>query len=371
MVVTANATPMQKILESKFAPYLGMLIAALMGLLFAYFSLFTMLCGMGGGMLIGVLLYMLPKSMGADFKKMAVFGVIFFVACSALSAYAVSKPYVESYDEPHTVNNLHDVQIIEVVPGDYSIKFTYTGDGGVTVDVKYGEVGSILGKQPAVPNLKELIKGDPITKDETKTYTLPTLEDGKIYAYEIVVRNSTGDSIGNATAAFIGPVLMDDVGTFCLTWNMYYIALYVMLIFFMILLFTTYMRKKLEQTRERLEKEGRLYPQGYGRCKDCGTIILPGEVTCRKCGAYIDVPEEMKAKKVEFFECSECGKEVPVNVDTCPSCGATFDGIEDEGEKKTEESNPSVIENPVCSECGKPVDEDAVRCPHCGERFDN
>ena len=368
MVVTANATPMQKLLESKFAPYLGMLIAGGMGLIFAYFSMFTILCGMGGGMLIGVLLYMLPKSMGADFKKMAVFGVIFFVVCSAVSAYAVSKPYIESYEDPHDVRDLHGVEIVEI-GSDYAIQFTYVGSDGATVEIRYGVVGSILGNQPAVPNTFELIKNDPTTKDVLASYTLPALEDGKVYAYEIVIRNASGDILVDGSAVFVGPNLMDDVGTFCLTWNLYYIALYVMLIFFMILLFTTYMRKKLEATRERMEKEGRLYPQGYGRCKDCGTIILPGEVTCRKCGAYIDVPEEMKVKKIEFFECSECGKEVPVNVDTCPNCGATFDGIE--GEEEEKETKPVTLENPVCSECGKPVDEDAVRCPHCGERFDN
>ena len=369
MVVTANATPMQKLLNSKYAPYVGMAIAASMGLLFAYFSMFTMLCGMGGGMLIGVLLYMLPKSMGADFKKMAVFGVIFFVACSALSAYAVSQPYIESYEDPHDVRDLHGVDVLWDGT-DWNIEFDYVGTDGTTVEVRYGVVTSILGNEPGVP------KASPLPNQALvhghNTYTLTGLEDGKIYAYEIIIRNAAGAILVDGSAVFIGPLTGDvNVGTFCLTWNMYYIALYVMLIFFMILLFTTWTRKKLEATRERMEKEGRLYPQGYGRCKDCGTIILPGEVTCRKCGSYIDVPEEMKVRKVEFFECTDCGKEVPLNADTCPNCGATFDGIEDEGEEKKTEEKQSVIENPVCSECGKPVDEDAVRCPHCGERFDN
>ncbi|MCL1984664.1 MAG: zinc ribbon domain-containing protein [Methanomassiliicoccaceae archaeon] len=86
-----------------------------------------------------------------------------------------------------------------------------------------------------------------------------------------------------------------------------------------------WMRRSLERTRARLEAEGRLYPQGYGRCKRCGTIVLPGEISCRKCGEYIDVPEEMRVKKVNYFECSECGREVPEDAGVCPYCGEAFE----------------------------------------------
>ena len=381
MVVTANATPMQKLLDSKFAPYLGMFLAALIGILFAWAGLFTIFCGMGGGLLIGVLLYMLPKSMGAKWKEMAVFGVIFFVVCSAFAAFAVSKPLIENFESSSSHGDFENIVVTPFwsdASDTYTISMDYTGsEAGKPVTLELRKVTSVWTNvwthesDVRASVTQTLVLG-------TNTFTV-TLTGDDIYDYIFHIKESTAADAKTVVSSgyLIGPVLMDDVGMFCFQWNLYGIGLYVMLIFFMVLLLTTWMRKKLEDTRERLEKEGRLYPQGYGRCKDCGTIILPGEVTCRKCGAYIEVPTEMKVNKVEFFECSECGKEVPVNVDTCPNCGATFDGIEDEADVKTIDvpadvlDEKEIIENPVCSECGKPVDADAIRCPHCGERFDN
>ncbi len=46
---------------------------------------------------------------------------------------------------------------------------------------------------------------------------------------------------------------------------------------------------------------------------------------CRKCGAYIDVPDELRHKKDDYFQCSECGAEVPGDSTVCPKCGAKFD----------------------------------------------
>ncbi|MDR0335169.1 MAG: zinc ribbon domain-containing protein [Methanomassiliicoccaceae archaeon] len=94
-------------------------------------------------------------------------------------------------------------------------------------------------------------------------------------------------------------------------------------------LLTWWMRRNLERTRARMEAEGRLYPQGYGRCKRCGALVLPGELMCRKCGEYVDVPEEMRVKKVNYFECSECGREVPKDAGVCPYCGEAFEDDEE------------------------------------------
>ena len=110
-------------------------------------------------------------------------------------------------------------------------------------------------------------------------------------------------------------------------------------------------------------------------------IVLPGETVCRKCGAYIDIPEEIKAKmkrKVEYSVCSECGAEVPMDARRCPKCGANFDEETEEVEvEATEEEIAERIEKQEesgecfeCSECGAKVPADADVCPQCGARFD-
>jgi len=103
--------------------------------------------------------------------------------------------------------------------------------------------------------------------------------------------------------------------------------------FLILCVMSWWMRRNLERTRARMEAEGRLYPQGYGRCKRCGSLVLPGEIMCRKCGEYVDVPEEMRVKKVNYFECSECGREVPQDAGVCPFCGEAF---EDDSPKQIE-----------------------------------
>ncbi|MDR0198750.1 MAG: zinc ribbon domain-containing protein [Methanomassiliicoccaceae archaeon] len=117
-------------------------------------------------------------------------------------------------------------------------------------------------------------------------------------------------------------VFTDDPTVFRIMSNVFVVLV---LPFLVLSLLTWWMRQNLEKTRARMEKEGRLYPQGYGRCKKCGSLVLPGEVICRKCGEYIDVPEDLRVKKVNYFECSECGREVPKDAGVCPYCGEAFE----------------------------------------------
>ena len=141
------------------------------------------------------------------------------------------------------------------------------------------------------------------------------------------------------------------------------------LMFFLILGFSALMRSSAQKTRRKMEAEGRLYPQGYGLCKKCGATVLPGEVVCRKCGEYIEVPQEMRAKKVDFFTCSDCGAEVPSDAKVCPKCGASFD----EGDE-TEVAHPDgtvdvSTETVACPHCGEQVPANADWCPKCGTKI--
>ena len=100
-------------------------------------------------------------------------------------------------------------------------------------------------------------------------------------------------------------------------------------------------------------------------------MVLPGEITCRKCGAPIEVPEDVKVlHKKDFFECSECGTEVPIDAKVCPKCGAKFDEGEETVIQHADGTVDSSSETFECSECGKEVPANAKRCPYCGAEFD-
>jgi len=123
-----------------------------------------------------------------------------------------------------------------------------------------------------------------------------------------------------------------EIMTMALEGNLYFIGINIMFVYFLVVIFSFFSRRSLENARERMEREGRLYPQGYGRCKECGALVLPGETCCRKCGAFIEKPEIITSAPVyEEMECSECGASVPADAERCPKCGEKFDG-EDESE---------------------------------------
>ncbi len=312
----------QKFLKTKYAAPIGIILALALCILMFYFGLFASLCGMGI-LLIGIVLFIIPKIFGLkSLKAMIAVGVVFFLVATAIGGLAVSKSAIDANDNYSEYND----------GGFSNVDFTDNGNGTVTVTVdhatsdktillRYGETTFIC---YGIYNFK----GTEITMTETDTagtYSATVnMSSGKLYAYNFGEKVGEGDASKTVSKFYSGLINDSQLTYMTLYGNAYYVGL-ASIMYLMIVLITTWMRKNLEKTRARMEAEGRLYPQGYGRCKECGSIVLPGETCCRKCGAYIDVPDDMRAKKVEMVECSECGAEVPADAKVCPKCGANFD----------------------------------------------
>lgn len=310
---------------TKPAKILGLVLAFAIGMLMMYFELFSIMCMY---MVIGIILFAIPKLLGvSSFKLMVILGVSFFLASSLFGALGVSQPYVNSMSNPADFdsNGFTDVTIVAEDDGKYTFTTSYTStDPSTIVKLKAGKISSIC--YTAIPANIDYKVYSMDYNSVTKTYscTIGDISPKNLYSYGFETVDGSNTVTASTYNRMYAPMSDSELMTFTITWNMYTCVL-VTLVFFLILMLTTWMRKNLEKTRAKMEAEGRLYPQGYGRCKDCGGIVLPGELTCRKCGAYIDVPTEIKIKKVDTFECSECGAEVPNDATTCPRCGAVFD----------------------------------------------
>jgi len=326
-----------------------------------------------GMVVIAVILYMLPRFFGVENVKLMTMVGVLFAVCAILIGGLAMAPGVVAANEGNPPDN------------DYfsNVQFTYT-DGGVniTADVTYtdfnpavysvhfmyGEVRGITFNSinPAYGGDVELSVTDGHASGSI------SLDRNTLHAGYLTLMKD--DGIGNLTEFGSSTRLTVLTGAFggSLTelgiYGCFVVTLYIIIIFFLILVLSSFTRGRIEKTREKMEKEGRLYPPGYGRCEQCGAVVLPGEVNCRKCGAYIDRPEEMKPKKKDFFECSECGAEVPMDATHCPKCGAVFD--EDEFEVvHADGTTETTKESFVCPECGAMVPGTASFCTKCGAKF--
>ena len=326
---------------------------------------------------VGILLFVIPKIFGVkDIRIMAVIGIVFLLLTTLLGAFAFTAPLIEDNEE-------------DAMDGDFSGLTVIESGDHYTVSVKYSgtATGDMLMYTPTVGTTSYKVISyrtdtEPLTMAYSGTvYTCDVdLKSGELHA--LYFKIGAEDAEETSETVFISAnVPHSDIVSHSIKWNAY-VAGMAVVVFYMVLILTTLMRRSLEKTRARMEAEGRLYPQGYGRCKECGMLVLPGETVCRKCGAYIDIPDEIKEKmkrKVEYTVCSECGAEVPMDARRCPKCGASFD--EDTEEVEVEATDAEIterIEKQIqdgeetfeCSECGAKVPADANVCPQCGAKFD-
>ena len=310
----------------------------ILGLVAAFaFALILTIYGFGtscmcfGMLIIAIILYMLPRLLGVEnIKLLAVFGAVFMATAVLVGGFVTAPGFVENNQDPPGDNDYFtDVQYI-YVNGGVEITATLTEDiGAHEVYFKYGEVRGVtfndayatFDKQVQLTATGTDVSGyvelDPSILVIGRLVKTETNDEG-----QEVINDNTGSYAKFMVGAFEG-----NLTSLCLYGCLIGI-IYIMIIYFMVVFLSAFMRSRMEKTREKMEKEGRLYPQGYGRCENCGTVVLPGEVNCRKCGAYIDRPEEMKPKKKDYFECSECGAEVPSTASFCTKCGAKFDDDE-------------------------------------------
>ena len=324
---------------------------------------------------VGILLFVIPKIFGVkDIRIMTAVGIVFLLLTTLLGAFAFTTPLIEDNEEDRMDGDFTNLTVVE--NGDnYDISVTYAGAGPVNMFIP--TVGTTSFK---VVSYRTDTEPTAMTGVGT-VYTCSgiSLKSGELHA--LYFEAGPEDAKVTSDTVFVSANLgHSDIVKHSLKWNAYVAGLAVV-IFFLVLILTTLMRRSLEKTRARMEAEGRLYPQGYGRCKECGMLVLPGETVCRKCGAYIEIPDEIKEKmkrKVEYTVCSECGAEVPMDARRCPKCGASFD--EDTEEVEVEATEAEIAERVErqenedhsfeCSECGAKVPADANVCPQCGARFD-
>ena len=363
--------------------WLGIVAALALGLLLEVY--FSSQCF--GFFIVAVLLYMIPHLLGVSSVKVkAVIGVVFIIIALPVMTVVYSGTLASVQDQLEGSESDY-ISDLEYNFDDDSVTFTVEpyvveGDGDGTWEIVYQgyRVQSMnIALQGDMSTLREirfdpvsLTSGDSdlggtITVDENGVYHVTVtgvdIPDGTAYVMGVFIVLPNNNAVEHSNAVIDNNASATNLA---LTGAGYAIA-YAMIVFFIILIFSAIMRRSAEKTRAKMEAEGRLYPQGYGRCKQCGAMVLPGEVNCRKCGAYIDVPEELKPKKKDSFTCSECGAEVPGDAKVCPKCGAAFDEDDENIVVHADGTEDVSSESVTCPECGNIVPANADWCPRCGK----
>lgn len=350
-------------------------------------SVILQIYGLGFGclmfLIIAVILYMFPHLTGVSSVKIkAIVGILFIIITIPIGTFA----FGDNVDalEDNVDNDYEYIRDVSFDPETGVLEFDSIP--AVTIGEQYpnNEWNVIVTSYP----LMSIAFGYPVyeaanTSEETITSAGTLLEDGWYhFVYNVDVSdgsalgieiessvtypNEDNDSVKTGQAMTFIDLNGESRTNLCFIGSAYYVA-YSIVLFFIILIFSALMRRSVEKTRTKMEEEGRLYPQGYGRCKECGAMVLPGEVNCRKCGAYIDVPDEMRVHKKDYFQCSECGAEVPADATECPRCGAKFDETQENIVVHEDGTEDVSTENVVCPECGASVPANADWCPRCGK----
>ena len=320
-----------------------------------------------GFLVIAVLLYMVPHMLGVASPKIkTVVGVVFIVVMLLVGTFG----YLGSASE-FEVNNyksLDNIKDVTYENGVITVTATESGldllaETQVVTMMSYGVPLNTGGESKKV-QFKD-------NGDGTYVATPGTFENEYMVVFVGISTEKTGDDYKQFYRIFLNTGVTDSGMMNKNLMGAGYTLLLIGLMYFIMVIFSELMRRSARKARDKLEAEGRLYPEGYSKCKECGAMVLPGEITCRKCGAAIDVPEDIKVlHKKDYFECSECGAEVPMDAKHCPKSGAKFDEADETEITHADGTVDTSTETFECSECGKEVPANAKRCPYCGAEFD-
>lgn len=317
------------------------------------------------------ILYLLPHFLGVkNFKVMLANGFIFTIVALLAGGLYATPAFVEHNDGTDAGGDFTDITFT-FTGGVYTLSATYDGELDpadivpkarvATVDmIGYSTTYEVQGSDTIVDGV--------FTFGNDVSYTFNV--DERVHWMHLYMEDSPDEAIsGSGTSKFF---LTDSASDKTLSDSMWlgtaYLLSLVMILYFMITVFSYAIRSSAQKARDKMIEQGRLYPEGYGRCAECDAIVLPGEISCRKCGAYIDVPDDIRVKKKDFFSCSECGAEVSEDATECPRCKSVFEDVEIEVEREdgTIETTDSTF---GCPDCGAEIPIISEMCPSCGKLF--
>jgi len=310
-----------------------------------------------GWVVVAALLFMVPRMVGIkSTKKLAVIGLCFILIVPLVGAATTANTFMnENSGNPSDTDKISN---IEYVYTDYGVEISAEISSGITVkEVKFRYIevnrvffGGYRGSNEGSIDLTEAsgtISGLFEIKDSNKLY---------LGFIEIEYNDGEKDVKESCSNTFLLEAF--DGSTFnILLYGCFLLVVQIMMFYFLMIVMTLFMNRRFEKMRDKMEAEGRLYPKGYGACDNCGALIVPTDLICRKCGATIDRPEEMKAKPKEAMTCSDCGATVSADEAKCPKCGARFD--EDEPAEQRDEAVR-------CPDCNNVLRDGATFCPVCG-----
>lgn len=338
------------------------------GILISLWLLLTGYYTILGGLAIIILpaiLYLAPRiAKVRGLKYMIANGTLFAVIALLIGGGFIVPDEVNERSTFKDGNGYKNAEITQTDAG-YSITVDYSDyDDAITPVIFLGQVEMV---EFFVPRGN----GDSYTgtwSGNTASFDLTT--DDKLYLIYFYMKDASDTPVRNSYSEFMYLTLKTSDSEYnSAVWKgVGYTVGTIMILYFMITIFTHLIRSRADVARDRMIEQGRLYPQGYGRCKQCDAIVLPGEINCLKCNAYIDVPKELRPYKVDYFECDKCGAEVPEDADKCSRCGVYFDGVEVEVQRA--DGTVEVIHETFdCPECRSNVPMSSKACPVCGKRF--